>query len=422
MEEILRLWPSVERNLVLVLGAILFAGALFGRVVELFRLPRLTGYIVAGLILGPHGVGLVDDTLVEPLHVLATVALATIAFNIGGEFNHQKLRRTAGAIVALTAAQLIASFVLVLSLMLAIGINRPYAFLLAALATTTAPTTTYLMISSLAARGRAVDLIYGVLALNDASAILIFGLASSAAAGLLIAPGTGIGAWEGVLSALGNEMLSIAYGVGGGLAIAAALRIMRHDPRSDDARLKVSFLGLALAFVGVAQTLGLSHLLAPLALGVVMANTLPRATMEQLKHLLDPFTDPLFLVFLVLAGSHLRVDVLGDPLTTLIAVCYVAARLAGKYLGIAGAASVLGFPKRIVSNLGLCFATQGGLAIGMLLTFVNTPALAALPADRDLSLRHIVSAALIAVLISQLFGPAIIRVGLTRSLSVRPRA
>lgn len=412
--ELLKFWPSFEHNLILVLGVILFFGAILGRAVEIVRLPPITGYIIAGLLLGPHGVGLVDDTLVEPLRVVTIVALATIAFNIGSVFNGQKLRKTAHAIIAFTAAQLLCSFILVLGIMLALGLAWPYALLLGAIATSTAPTTTYALIHIIGARGRAVDYVLGILAINDSFAILIFGLVSSVVAGTLAANGSGTDPFASVLPALGNEMLSIAYGAVSGLGIALVFRIMHRDPNVDDVRIKVSFLGLALIFVGIALIFGLSHLLAPLALGVVMANTVPQADMERLKKLLSPFNDPLFLVFLVLAGAHLRANIIGHPMTTLIAVSYIIFRLFGKYTGIAGTAMALGLPKRIVSSLGLCFATQGGLVIGMLLTFVNSPTIVALPADRTIVLHQIVSAILIAVLISQLFGPAVIRFGLSR--------
>jgi Kef-type K+ transport system membrane component KefB len=420
-KDLVALWATFEQNLVLVLGVILFAGAILGRAVEFLHLPQITGYIIAGLILGPHGIGLVDDRLVWPLHVLTIVALATIAFNIGSEFDRAKLRRTGVAVCTLAAAQLVGSFLLVLGAMLAIGLAWQYVLLLAALATSTAPVTTYTVIHSIGARGRAVDYVYGVLALNDASVIVIFGFVSSIVASTLIQDGSGPGPLAAVLPALANEGLSIAYGAASGIAVALALRFMQRDPRVNDVRMKISFIGIALVFVGVSLILGLSHLLAPLALGVTLANTVPRATMERLKELLRPFTDPLFLVFLVLAGAHLRANVLGHPMTTLIAGCYLVFRLAGKYAGITAAAALLELPKRMVRNLGLCFAPQGGLVIGMLLTFANLPAIAALPPDQGVQLHRMVSAVLIAVLISQLFGPAVIRYGLIRTASHHDR-
>jgi Kef-type K+ transport system membrane component KefB len=420
-KDLVALWATFEQNLVLVLGVILFAGALLGRAVEFVRLPQITGYILAGLILGPHGIGLVDTRLVWPLHVLTIVALATIAFHIGSEFDRAKLRRTGVAVCTLAAAQLVGSFLLVLGVMLAIGLAWQNVLLLAALATSTAPVTTYTVIHSIRASGRAVDYVYGILALNDASVILIFGFVSSIAASALTRDGSAPGALAAVLPALGNEVLSIAYGAASGVAVAFALHFMHRDPMVNDVRVKVSFIGMALVFVGVALALGLSHLLAPLALGVTMANTMPAATINRLKELLRPFTDPLFLVFLVLAGAHLRADILGHPLTTLIAVCYVVFRLAGKYAGIAGAATFLELPKSMVASLGLCFASQGGLVIGMLLTFANAPAIAALPADQSVEVHRVVSAVLIAVLISQLFGPAVIRYALRRTASQHDR-
>jgi Kef-type K+ transport system membrane component KefB len=176
MDDLFSFWTSSQESPVLVVGAVLFCGAVSGRVAEWFRLPPITGYIIAGLLLEPYGSGLISQTmLLGPLHVFTTISLAAIAFNIGSEFALSKLKAIGWTVVGLTLAQFLGSFMGVFAAMLLIGIPVPYALLLGAIATSTAPTTTYVMAKSLRARGKFIAYLYGVIALNDACCVILFG-------------------------------------------------------------------------------------------------------------------------------------------------------------------------------------------------------------------------------------------------------
>lgn len=415
MDDLFSFWTSSQESPVLVIGAVLFCGAVSGRVAEWVRLPPITGYIIAGLLLGPYGSGLISQTmLLGPLHVFTTVSLAAIAFNIGSEFALSKLKAIGWTVVGLTLAQFLGSLIGVFTAMLLIGISAPYALLLGAIATSTAPTTTYLMVKSLRARGKFIAYLYGVIALNDACCVILFGLVSTTVIKMVSPGGDMPSVLSAVAHALTQEFWSVAYGAGMGGVISMTIRLMERDPRVADHRVQVTFLGLALITIGAALVLGLSHLLAPLTAGLMMANMLSKNTMARLNRLVAPFLDPLFLIFLVLAGAQLHISTISNPRTVLIATVYVLVRLAGKYTGTALAATAFRLDRRTRSCLGLCLVAQGGLVIGLLLTFAGSAAIRALPIASKVMFHALISAVLLAVLIAQLIGPTILRFGITR--------
>jgi hypothetical protein len=194
---------------------------------------------------------------------------------------------------------------------------------------------------------------------------------------------------------------------------------MERDPQVADHRVQVTFLGLSLITIGAALVLGLSHLLAPLTAGLMMANMLSKNTMVRLNRLVAPFLDPLFLIFLVLADAQLHINTISDPRTVLIASVYVLVRLTGKYTGTALAATAFRLDRRIRSCLGLCLVAQGGLVIGLLLTFAGSPGIRTLPIASKVIFHALISAVLLAVLMAQLIGPTILRFGIMRGAETK---
>lgn len=419
MEYLTDLWDAVDDSPILVVGAVLFLGVASGRLIEFVRLPPITGYIIAGLVLGPHALGLISKPMLETLNVFTTVSLSAIAFSIGSEFDFPKLREIGGAVLGMTLAQLVLCFVAVTLAMMLIGLPLPIALLLGAVATSSAPTTTFALVSSLGAQGHFISYLYGMLALNDAICVVLFGLVSAIMLAALANEGDSVSVLDSVLPALGVQLESFVFGGIAGLLIVFALKMIERDPRADDSRVKISFLGLGLITVGATLMLDLSHLLVPLTVGVVMANGLATATMERVQRLIAPYGGPLFLIFLVLAGAQLRLAHMGDTMIVFIAVVYVVVRIGAKYAGTALAGLGFGLRPRIRHNLGLCLAAQGGLVIGLLLTLSHSPKILALPPEQKQLLYGVGSAVLLAVFIGQLIGPVIVRYGVLRGADIK---
>jgi Kef-type K+ transport system membrane component KefB len=419
VEYLIDFWSVIDDSPILVVGAVLFFGVASGRLIELARLPPITGYIIAGLVLGPHALGLISQPMLETLNVFTTVSLSAIAFSIGSEFDFLKLRQIGGAVLGMTLAQFVLCFAGVTLAMILIGLPLPFALLLGAVATSSAPTTTFALVSSLGAQGRFISYLYGMLALNDAICVVLFGLVSAILLVMIANEGDAASVLDGVLPALGVQLESFVFGGVAGLFMVFALRMIERDPRADDSRVKISFLGLGLITVGATLMLELSHLLVPLMVGLVMANGLAIATMERVQRLIAPYGGPLFLIFLVLAGAQLRLDHISDPMIVFVAVTYVIVRIGAKYAGTALAAFGLGLGRRFRHNLGLCLAAQGGLVIGLLLTLSHSPKILALPPEQRQLLYAVGSAVLLAVFVGQLIGPVIVRFGVLRGTQIK---
>ncbi|MFW5796462.1 MAG: cation:proton antiporter, partial [Alkalispirochaeta sp.] len=167
------------------LGILLLLGYVIGKLANRVRLPEITGYIVAGLLVGESFLGVIPHHMGEGLGLVTEVALGMIALTIGGEFYWVKLKRMGTAVVIVTVAQLVATFVAVSAILILLKMPAPFALLLGAIASATAPAATVAIVQSLRARGTFIDYLYGVVALDDAGAVILFGVVLAIAGSIL---------------------------------------------------------------------------------------------------------------------------------------------------------------------------------------------------------------------------------------------
>lgn len=402
-------------NPLVLLGLILILGAALGDVAERVKIPWITGCIVVGVALGPSATGVLDVTTLKTLGGFLQASLAVIAFNIGSQLVVARLKAIGWSIAVLALAQLLAPFALVLAGETMAGMVLTTALIVAAVAPATAPTTTYAVIKRLNASGPFVDRVLGVLAINDATTILIFSVTSAAVLALLATPGSTSTIGASFLGAVVNEGLSVGAGAGLGVLYLWVRRFIEDGTPGWESRLTAMLLGLILVSIGGAITLGFSHLLVPLALGIVIANGVEGAERDQLHHLIKAFEEPLFIVFFVLAGAHLPLSAAEHIALLGAALVYIVGRFAGKYGGIFLTASALHLDPPTRNYLGLCFPSQGGLAMGLILAFRSSPEVLALPLPAHDRIDTAVSIILLAVLVSQLIGPLVIDFAIRRA-------
>lgn len=292
-------------NTLVLLGVILVLGALLGDAAERAKVPWITGCIVAGVALGPAATGLLQGPALERLGGFTQASLALIAFNIGSHLSLTRLKSIGPSVILLAAAQLITPIVLVFIAETMAGLPVPAALIVSAVAPATAPTTTYAVMQRLGASGPFAGRVLGILAINDAVTILIFSVALPAAVALLGAHNAGI-IRASLPGALINEALSVAAGTCLGFLYLAVRRFIEDGTPDWESRLTAMVLGLIAASIGGAIALGLSHLLVPLSLGIVIANGIKGAEQVRVHSLTRAFEEPLFIIFFVLAGAHCR--------------------------------------------------------------------------------------------------------------------
>ncbi len=404
-------------NPLVLLGSILVLGAALGDVAERAKIPWITGCIVAGVALGPSATGVLDVSTLTTLGGFLQASLALIAFNIGSQLVFTRLKAIGWSIALLALAQLLAPFVLVLVGEAMAGATLVTTLIVSAVATATAPTTTYAVINRLNASGPFVDRVLGVLAINDATTILIFSVTAAAVLALLAAPGSTSTIGASFLGAVAKEGFSVGVGAALGLLYLGVRRTIEDGTPGWESRLTAMLLGLIVVGIGGAIALGLSDLLVPLTLGIVVANGVDGAERDHLHRLIKAFEEPLFIVFFVLAGAHLPLSAVEHIALVGAALIYIVGRFAGKYGGIFLTASALRLDRPTRHYLGLCFPSQGGLAMGLILAFRSSPAVRDLPPAGHQSIDMAVSIILLAVLVSQLVGPLVIDFAVRRGTS-----
>ncbi|MDO4568577.1 MAG: cation:proton antiporter [Clostridia bacterium] len=379
----------------LYLAVAMAAGLLLTRVVKLVRLPNVTGYLIAGLLIGPYCFGLLPEAGVGALNVVTTVALGFIAFSIGGEFKLSSMKRIGSKAMVITLCQAFGAVILVDVALILCGFDLPLCLVLGAIATATAPAATLLVIRQYRAKGEVTGTLLPVVAMDDALGLMIFSVSLAIASTL--ASGVTLNFGSMVVTPLIEIVLSLVIGGALGGLIALATRVFHS---------KGNRLGLCVCavFAGVymASALGLSDLLLCMAAGGVFAN-LGKGADDALQSA-DEWTPPLFLLFFVISGAQLDISAL--PAVGLLGLIYLAARSAGKYLGAFAGASAVHASPNVRKYLGITLLPQAGVAIGM-----AQIALTALP-EYGAQIQAVVLAA---TLIYELVGPVLTKVALARA-------
>lgn len=336
-------------QIVLTLAAMLFAGFLVTRITKRLHLPNVTGYILAGIAIGPYALGLVSKASIANMDFVTDVALAFIAFGVGRYFKLSDLKKTGGKVIVITLAEALAAFALVtLNMIFIFHLSVSFSLLLGAISSATAPASTIMTIRQYKAKGPFVDLILQVVALDDAVALIAFSVSAAILSG-------GGGNIPGLLLPVLWSLLAVGMGVLAGIA----LHKLVDNGRSSDHRL-VLIVGTLLLFTGLCSMLDISPLLSCMAIGTAYINAGGRErTFEQVENA----TPPVLLLFFVLSGARLEVPMLATA--GVIGVVYFFIRIIGKYLGAWLGCTVTHEPKLTTRYFGLALVPQAGVSIGL---------------------------------------------------------
>lgn len=405
----------------------MFAGLLMSRVVKPLKLPAVTGYLIAGLLIGPFvlgrlgvdGLGFTSLKAVEAMKPISEVALGFIAFNIGNEFRLSQLRiigkqATVVAIVqALSATVLVDACLLGLHFLMPDKITVPVAITLGAIATATAPAATLMVVNQYKAKGPLVDILLPVVALDDAVGLIVFSVSLGIAKSLQ--GGTSVSAVNILVNPLLEVFASFVMGALLGLVFTFVERYFHS--RSKRLCVAVTFVILAVSLSmleiripGTQIKFGFSSLLVCMMMATIFCNICPNS--EELMAKTDRWTAPLFVLFFVISGSELDLSVFRDVSAVLIGVAYILARSTGKYLGAAVSTRLTKCQPQVQKWLGITLLPQAGVALGMSITVAEQ-----LGQDGAI-IRSIV---LFSVLIYELVGPTLTKIALTKAGEIHPR-
>lgn len=377
------------------LALILLSGLIFGRAVKLIKLPNVTGYLFAGIILGPYCLKLLSPDLVSELELISEMALAFIAFSIGSEFKLSYLKKVGNMVIIIaTAAALLAAVLVTVSLVI-IGVEFEIALLLGAIASATAPAATVMVIKQYNARGPVTESLLSVVAIDDAIAIILFGF-SMAIVNSMQYPGETPAAMSIVMPVI--EIV-------GSLLIGALLGFLFTFPlkyfKKDSNRLIIT-TGFVFFASAIASVMNLSPLLLCMSMGAVLVNISNSA--RAIFTLADGVTPPIYLMFFVVSGAGLNISIL--PEVGLIGVVYIVTRFVGKVFGSYYGSVITKAPDTVKKYLGLTLIPQAGVAIGL-----------SLIASRGLPMyaQPIRAVVLSATFVYELIGPILTKVSLKKA-------
>lgn len=415
----------MEHYLILLyLGVALAAGLAMSRFAKLVGLPAVTGYLLAGILIGPYvlgrlgvpGLGFPTYEAVKSFDIISEVALGFIAFTIGNEFRMSDLRKigkqavVVGFFEALCATAVVD--IALIGLHFILGEDKfplSAAITLGAIAAATAPAATLMVVRQYKAKGPVTQILLPIVALDDAIALVVFALSFGIARSL-----TGeINLLSVLVEPLLNIVLSLVGGALMGLLFTRCERFFHS--RSKRLAVSVTFVFLAIALSMMEFDIGrvhlsFSNLLVCMMLGTVFCNTCDFSA--ELMDRVDRWTAPLFVLFFVLSGAELQLNVFGDLNNLLIGAIYILCRSLGKYLGAWSGSTLMKCEPQVRKHLGITLLPQAGVALGMSLGALN-----AFPEKEGLMIRNIV---LFGVLVYELTGPMLTKRSLLAAGEIEP--
>ncbi len=401
----------------------LLAGLMMTRAFKPLKLPSVTAYLIAGVLIGPYcmgmlgveGLGFNSMESVHALSLISQVALGFIAFSIGNEFRIEDIKHIGkqafviGVFQALVATLFVDLALFAVHKMMPDVLSVSQAITLGAIATATAPAATLMVVRQYKAKGKLTDLLLPIVALDDAVGLIVFAVSFG------IAKTLSTGAVD-MISIIVNPLVEIVCSLVLGAVMGWILTQLEKMFNSNTNRLNmtITFVLLTVAlsmlkFEIGAVHVGFSSLLVCMMLGTVFCNTCPLS--HDLMEKADKWTSPLFALFFVVSGAELELGVFTQGAIVLIGVVYIVFRSLGKYYGTYISAKMTNCSPEICKYLGITLLPQAGVALGM------CTIAAAEFGNSGLLIRNIT---LFAVLIYELFGPVFTRMALQAAGDIKP--
>ncbi len=409
-------------QILLTLSVAIFAGLMLSRLAKKVKLPAVTAYLVAGVLIGPYvlgalgikGLGFVDHADVKSYSLLSDIALGFIAFAIGNEFRLAQLKKIGKQATVIGVFQAVFTTILVDAVLIGLHFIIPDKFpleaaiVLGAVAAATAPAATLMVVRQYKAKGPVTDVLLPVVALDDAVGLVLFAISFGVAKA--ISSGT-----VDMVSVIVEPIAEVAMSLLLGFVMGAIFTFFERFFHSRSKRLAMS-VAFVLATVGLSKLsfeicgihIAFSSLLVCMMLGTVFCNMCDFS--ENLMDRLDRWTAPLFILFFVISGAEFELSIFKDITVVIIGVIYIVSRCIGKYYGARFSSQMVKCDPNIIKYLGITLFPQAGVALGM-----------AIKAEELGSVGIIIAnITLFAVLIYEIVGPALTKMSLLKAGEIDP--
>ena len=385
----------MENHIFTYLAIALFLALIGGKLVKKLHLPNVTGYIIIGLFAGPYCLNILPIELIEDLSFISDLALGFIAFSIGAEFKLSYLKRVGKAPVVIAFFEAVMAVVVVDLALILTGNDIAFSLVLGAIAAATAPAATLMVVRQYKAKGPVTETLLPVVAIDDAVALMCFGL-SVAAAKAISSKGQ---------ASLALTLLDPVVEIVGGLLFGALLGLLfrvlvkLYTGRGNRLAITIAMVALAL---GISNMLGLSSLLTCMAMSAVFVNVSNES--DKIFEQLDRMTPPIYMLFFLLSGADLNISILAS--VGVIGIVYIVFRVVGKLMGAYVGSKVSNTKPVVQKYLGLTLIPQAGVAIGL-----ATISMSVVP-EYGQTIRAII---LSGTVVYELIGPVITKTALIRA-------
>ena len=416
------------------------AGLLMSRVCKIFKLPAVTGYLIAGILVGCFCLGSIalpggyylgfhakDFSDIHGFEMICDIALGFIAFSIGSEFKLSELKKTGKQATIIGIFQAIVTTLVCIAILFGLHyvliattghdyLPIPAVLILSAIATATAPAATLMVVRQYKAKGPLTDLLLPIVALDDAVGLIIFAILFGAAKAIG-------GGGADLISIVVEPLIEIFASLIVGAILGYVLSLLEKLFHSNSNRLSlvITFIFATVAITELKNIhigdvhIGFSSLLTCMMCGTIFCNVCECS--DEMMARADGWTKPLLILFFVISGAELDLSVFTQPLFVIIGLIYILARCIGKYFGAMSSAKMTKCSPDIVKYLGITLFPQAGVALGMVSTVASDKII-------DPSIASVVRfVILFAVLVYEIFGPVMTKWALTKAgdITAKPK-
>lgn len=344
----------MENEILFDVALLLMAGILCGRLVKKFKLPNVTGYLIAGLLLGPSVFNIISADMVENMNIISDIALGFIAFSIGSEFNLKYFKKVGVAPIVIATTESVGAIIMVAGVLILLKFDLKLAIMLGAIAAATAPAQTIAVINQYKSRGSLTSMLISVVAIDDATALIGFGFATTIVK--MMSNSKDVNLFLSILSPLYEVLISVVIGA----VLSIVMKLMFRWFKKPSNRLCI-IISLILFTYWAATMVGGSPLLACMALGGVLVNIY--GDIDKIVAITEAFNPPILMLFFVVSGAGFQISALKG--IGIVGVIYVVARVIGKCFGAWFGGVVTKQEQKICKYLGPTLMPQAGVALGL---------------------------------------------------------
>lgn len=377
---------------------ILFFGLIFGKLIKYIKLPEVTGYLLAGIVIGPCVLKFISFEQINYLETFSTIALAFISFLIGVEFKWKYVKKLGKKPFIIGIIASLFTMVLVGYGTLLLGFSPSFALILGAIASSTAPAAILMIVKEYKAKGEVTNTMLSVVAIDDIISIVLFGFA------LAVAEYTNNSdSLISLLNPFKEIILSIAIGSIIGLLLGFISKLFKNS--TDIISFIIVFL---FAMIIICDFVAISPLLTAMVMGIVFINAFDHKTTEKVLDMIDYISPPILIIFFVLSGASLDFKML--PSIGIIGIAFIILRSIGKILGTLLGAKIVNSTPKVTRYLGLTLLSQTGLAIGLATMGANV-----LKSEATILMTIIIASSFI----FDIFSPILVKISLKKVKEIR---